>query len=305
MRRPSTNGMTRNKTVDACSGQTLDEYAVKGLSNTHEPSKIESDLAPGINILWCALYMMLLTVDKIARQLRMFYQSNIYFLETQNYSQLRQAGQAQLGEGAHTLQGKGKRRQVCGGYSGTQPWMARGGNARTNRAGMEGRLVGVVTRLRSRGKVLAVWGTGTCGSAPHATSTAGEGWCGSDTVHAVGKRGTCWDMTPTDALAEFIELGFPTVGNADCMTHLIHVTVTVSNTITDYLPDRAFLSLSCRLAVRLSTPLCSYEEAVYESDSVSAAGWGQWTQYSVGDRWYGQGAGSANVQQAWRGSVWM
>ncbi|KAF8596958.1 hypothetical protein BDV93DRAFT_513749 [Ceratobasidium sp. AG-I] len=58
----------------------------------------------------------------------------------------------------------------------------------------------------------------------------------------------CWDMTPTDALAEFIELGFPTVGNADRMTHLIHVTVTVSKTIADYLPDRAFLSLACCLA---------------------------------------------------------
>ncbi|KAF8595116.1 hypothetical protein BDV93DRAFT_515260 [Ceratobasidium sp. AG-I] len=35
-------------------------------------------------------------------------------------------------------------------------------------------------------------------------------------------------MTPTDALAEFLDLGFPTVGNADRMTHLVHVTVTVS-----------------------------------------------------------------------------
>ncbi|KAF8604443.1 hypothetical protein BDV93DRAFT_507756 [Ceratobasidium sp. AG-I] len=70
-----------------------------------------------------------------------------------------------------------------------------------------------------------------------------------------------------DALAEFIELGFPTVGNADCMTHLIHVSVTVSETVTDYLPDRNYLSLACCWAVRLSSPLCSYEEAVYESDS--------------------------------------
>ncbi|KAF8599027.1 hypothetical protein BDV93DRAFT_560810 [Ceratobasidium sp. AG-I] len=45
------------------------------------------------------------------------------------------------------------------------------------------------------------------------------------------------------------------VGNADRMTHLIHVAVTVSETVTDYLPDRDYLSLACRWAVHLSSPL--------------------------------------------------
>ena len=93
----------------------------------------------------------------------------------------------------------------------------------------------------------------------------GNGATGFDREATVLVEGECWDSTPTSANASLHQLGFPTVGLPNLNTS-IHVSVSISS-VCDYLPDLAFYARAACEAVRLSTPLCSYEAAYGLPDS--------------------------------------
>ena len=97
----------------------------------------------------------------------------------------------------------------------------------------------------------------------------GGGVIGFDRQATVLVEGECWDTTLTEANNTLHGLGLPSVGNPnlECMC-FISVS---SSSVSDFLPDREFLSLVRRHAVLLSNPLCSYEEAVLGESDGSAS----------------------------------
>lgn len=76
----------------------------------------------------------------------------------------------------------------------------------------------------------------------------------------------CWLSTPGHSNTVLHELGFPPCGLSRVSRPVVTVSVS-SHYVSDFLPDSAFFSMAAREAVRLSTPLCSYEAALITSDS--------------------------------------